>query len=154
MSYLKAADTISGAEGTAKARINGVEVDLFYIKNLEATMEKNKTQVKTLGHRGTQHKPNGWTGSGSMTMYYVTSKFREMAYNYATKGIDVYFDITITNYDPSSTVGSQVVKLVNCNLDSITLAKLDVDAEVLEEDIDFTFDSFELTKQFGAPTLA
>ena len=57
--YLRAGDTISGQEGQATAVINGNVEPLFFVKELEAKFEKEKTEVKTLGHRGTQHKGNG-----------------------------------------------------------------------------------------------
>lgn len=158
MSYLKAGDTISGQEATAKMTIKNSDgtttvENLFFAKNLEATCEINKTAVKTLGKRGEQHKPTGWTGSGSMTIYYATSLFRKMAIKYMKKGIPTYFDLTITNKDPGSSIGKQTTVLKNCLLDSIVLAKFDVDAEVLEEDVDFTFDGAELSKKFSKPTL-
>ena len=88
MAYLRAGDTISGQEGKATAVIDGNVQDLFFVKTVEATFEKNKSEVKTLGHRGVQHKGTGWSGSGSMTLYYVTSLFRKMALEYAKNGKD------------------------------------------------------------------
>lgn len=158
MSYLRAGDTISGQEATATMTIknpDGTTVieDMFFAKNLEAKCDINKTAVKTLGKRGEQHKPNGWTGSGSMDIYYVTSLFRRMAAQYIKTGIPVYFDITTTNNDPASTVGIQTTVLKNCSLDSVVLAKFDVEADVLDESIDFTFDDAEILDEFTAPIL-
>ena len=158
MSYLKAGDTISGQEAVAKMAIKNADgttsiEDMFFGKNLEASCDINKTAVKTLGKRGEQHKPNGWTGSGSMTIFYVTSLFRRMAMQYIKTGIPVYFDILVSNNDPASSVGTQTTVLKNCSLDSVILAKFDVDADVLDEDIDFTFDDAEILDQFSAPTL-
>lgn len=149
--YLRAGDTISGQEGKATAVINGSVQDMFFVKTLEATFEKNKAEVKTLGHRGVQHKGTGWSGSGSMTIFYVTSLFRKIALNYAKNGKDTYFTITVVNNDPSSTVGKQTVVLYNCNIDSVMLAKLDTESDVLDEDIDFTFDDFDILDSFGNP---
>lgn len=151
--FLRAGDTISGQEGKATAVIDGVVRDLFFVKNLEATFEKNKAEVKTLGHRGTQHKGTGWSGSGSMTIFYVTSLFREMALKYAKTGRDTYFNITVVNDDAGSTIGKQTVVLYNCNIDSVVLAKLDTDADALEEDIDFTYDDFDILDRFGNPVV-
>lgn len=158
MGYLKAGDTVSGQEAVAKMTIKNADgtttvEDMFYAKNLEGTCEINKTAVKTLGKRGEQHKPNGWTGSGSMTIYYVTSLFRRMCMQYIKTGVPVYFDMLVTNNDPASSVGSQATVLKSCTLDSVILAKFDVDADVLEEDIDFTFDDADMLDEFGAPTL-
>lgn len=151
MAYLRAGDTISGQEGKATAVIDGNVQDLFFVKTVEATFEKNKSEVKTLGHRGVQHKGTGWSGSGSMTLYYVTSLFRKMALEYAKNGKDTYFDLTIVNEDPTSSIGKQTVTLYNCNIDSVILAKLDTDSDSLEEDLDFTFDDFDILDSFGNP---
>ena len=151
--FLRAGDTISGQEGKATSVIDGNVEDMFYVKTLEATFEKNKTEVKTLGKRGVQHKGTGWAGSGSMTLYYVTSIFRQMAAKYAKTGQDTYFNITIVNDDPTSTVGKQTVVLYNCNIDSVVLARLDTESDVLEDDIDFTFDDFDILDSFGNPVV-
>lgn len=149
--YLRAGDTISGQEGKATSIIDGNVEDMFYLKSLEATLDKNKVEVKTVGKRGTQHKTAGWSGTGSLAIFYVTSKFREMALKYARTGEDTYFDITVVNEDKTSTIGKQTVVLYNCNIDSTSIAKLDVDADVLDEDMDFTFDDFDVLDSFGKP---
>ena len=156
--YLKAGDTISGQEAVARMTIknddgtSSVE-DMFYAKNLEATATFNKTAVRTLCKRGEQHKPNSWTGSGSMTIYYATSLFRKMAISYIKKGKPVYFDIVVENSDPGSTIGTQTVVLKNCSLDSSVLAKFDVDTDVLDESMNFTFDDVDMLDEFVAPDL-
>ena len=131
--FLRAGDTISGQEGKATSVIDGNVQDMFYVKTLEATFEKTKAEVKTLGKRGIQHKGTGWSGAGSMTIYYVTSIFREMALKYAKTGKDTYFNITIVNDDSTSTIGKQTMVLYNCNIDSTILAKLDTEADVLDK---------------------
>lgn len=151
--FLRAGDTISGQEGKATSNIDGNIHDMFFIKTLEATFDKRKAEVRTLGKRGTQHKGTGWSGAGSMTIYYVTSLFRNMALKYAKTGKDTYFNITIVNDDPTSTVGKQTMVLYNCNIDSVILAKLDTEADVLDEDIDFTFDDFDILDSFGNPVV-
>ena len=158
MSYLKAGDTISGQEAAAsmlvKAPDGSTSVEnAFWAKNLEATVKVEKTDVYTLGKRGVQYKPNGWSGSGSMTIYYVTSLFRKMALQYIKTGVPAYFDLTVTNNDPGSSVGTQTVILKNCTLDSVIVAKFDVESEVLDESVEFTFDDVDILDEFVAPTL-
>lgn len=151
--FLRAADTISGQEGRAVAVVDGVVRDLFFVKTLEATFEKTKAEVKTLGHRAVQHKGTGWSGSGTMNIYYVTTLFRRMALRYAKFGLDTYFNITISNEDPTSSVGRQTMVLYNCNIDSTILTKLDVESDTLDEDVEFTFDNFDILDSFGEPVL-
>ena len=158
MSYLKAGDTISGQEAAAsmlvKAPDGSTSVEnAFWAKNLEATVQVEKTDVYTLGKRGAQHKPNGWSGSGTMTIYYITSLFRKMALQYIKTGVPAYFDLTVTNNDPGSSVGVQTVILKNCTLDSVIVAKFDVESEVLDESVEFTFDDVDILDEFVAPTL-
>jgi len=150
--FLRAGDIISGQEGKVTINVEGSIETGAWVKTLEATFEKQKSEIHTLGHRGTQHKATGWTGTGSMTIYYITTIFRRMAKEYAKTGRDVYFDVTIENDDPTSSVGKQTVVLYNCNIDSTILAKLDVDNTELDEDFDFTFEDFDILDSFGRPT--
>ncbi|WP_440117152.1 phage tail tube protein [Paenibacillus sp. QZ-Y1] len=151
MAFLKASDTISGQEGRAYATINGQTEEMFYVKTLEATVEKQKAEVKTLGRRGVQHKATGWSGSGSMTIFYTTSRFRELMLQYMQNGVDTYFDIEVTNEDPSSTIGKQTVTLKGVNLDSVIMASLDTESEALEEEVSFTFEDVDMPVSFKSP---
>lgn len=153
MGFMKAGDAISGQEGRAYATINGRIEEMFYAKTIEATAEKNKSEFKALGRRGTQSKAIGWTGTGSMTIYYATPIFRQMMIDYIKTGRDTYFDIQIVNEDPNSGLGRQTIVLKNVNLDSVIMAKLDVDAEFLDEEISFTFDDVDMLDSFNSITL-
>lgn len=156
--YFKAGDTISGQEAIARMNVHNSDgtttvEDLFYGKSCEAKVEINKTEVKTLGKRGSQHKPNGWNGTGTLTIYYATSIFRKMVMNYIKTGKPVYFDLTVINVDPASTIGTQTVLLKDCTLNSAILAKFDVESEVMDEQMDFTFDDADLLDEFVQPVL-
>lgn len=116
--------------------------------NLEAKVDKSKSEVPILGRTGKGNKTTGWKGSGSATFHFNTSVFRMLMYRYKETGEDVYFDIQVTNEDPTSSVGRQTVILKDCNWDGGVLAKFDADAEYLEDDMDFTFEDFEIPEQF------
>lgn len=148
---LKFKDTISGQEGMAYTEIDGRNEPMFYLKNINAVVEKQKVQGRTLGKRGDQNKTIGWGGTGSLTVYKVTSKFVEMAIDYVKNGRDLFFNITIVNEDPTSAIGAQRVLLVDVNLNSYPIALLDIDAEALEEEMDFTFDDLDLLEAFKQP---
>lgn len=153
MSFMKIQDAISGQEAKAFSTINGQREEMFYAKKLKAEAEKTKASLKTLGKRGEQSKATGWKGTGEMTIYYVTSKFRELMLDYIKNGKDAYFDVTVINEDPASSIGKQTTILRNVNLDKVIMAMLDVDAEALEEDISFTYDDVDLLDKFGKPVL-
>lgn len=149
---LRAGDTISGQEGTAYMEIDGRNEVMFYLKSIDAVVEKQKVQLRTLGKRGDQNKTIGWAGTGSMVVHKVTSRFVEMAVDYVKNGRDAYMNITVTNDDPSSTIGAQRVVLKDVNLDTYPIALLDVDAEALEEELDFTYDDLDLLESFNKPS--
>ena len=140
MKTLNAPDTISGKEGRAYAKIDGNNEDLFFAKTIESTVEKSKSEVKAIGKRMTGHKTTGGNGTGSMTLYYMTPLFRQMIKQWKETGQDIYFDMVIENDDQESSAGKQSVLLIDCNLDSVVLGKLDGDSDdPLDEDVDFTF---------------
>ena len=145
---MNAKDTVSASLAECFVTIGDDRYNFMQAINLEARIEKTKTEVPILGKTGKGNKASGWKGSGSATFHYNTSIFRELLYKYKKTGEDVYFDIQITNEDPTSAVGRQTVKLIGCNMDGGILAKFDADAEYLDEDMDFTFEDFEIPETF------
>ena len=145
---MNAKDTISASLAECFVTIEGNRYNFMQAIDLEAQFTKNKAEVPILGKTGKGNKATGWSGSGSATFHYNTSIFRELAYRYKQTGEDIYFDIQVTNYDPTSSVGRQTVILKDCNLDGGLLAKFDADAEYLDEDMDFTFEDFEIPEKF------
>ena len=149
MAKLKSFDPISGKEGVAYAKINGNNEELFFAKTIEASVEKAKSEIKAIGRRMTGHKTTGMSGSGKMTLYYLTPLFRQMLKQYKDTGVDIYFDLVVENHDPSSSAGKQTTLLMDCNLDSVVLTKLDGDSDdPLEEDADFTFEDYDILQEF------
>lgn len=147
-SVMHAKDTVSASLAECYVTIEDKRYNLMQAINLEANFEKNKTEVPILGKTGKGNKTTSWTGTGSATFHYNTSVFRMLMYRYKETGQDVYFDIQVTNEDPTSSVGRQTVILKDCNVDGGILAKFDADAEYLDEDMDFTFEDFEIPEQF------
>lgn len=152
MAFLREQDTISGKFAKAYAKIGTQTEELFYAKSLEATIEKNKADVPVLGRTNVGKKATGWSGSGTLTVYYVTSLFRKLMLDYVQTGRDFEFDLVVTNDDPSSGVGRQTAVLRHCNLDKVIAAKFDASAEdALEEELSFTFGGYELLESFAGP---
>lgn len=151
--YLNGRDVVSGQEGEAYMTIDGAVKLMFAVRNIRATVTKQKTEIRTLGRRGVQHKTNGWSGTGSMEIFYVTSDFLKMIKQYKDTGRDTYFDIQTINDDPTTTVGRQEVTLIDVNLDSVDIAALDAENDTLTQSINFTFDDFDTGEMFTEPAL-
>lgn len=153
MTFFRSQDAISGKMARAYATINGRIEELFYAKSIEATIEKNKVDVPVLGRTTTPQRSTGWSGSGTLTIYYVTSLFRQLMVEYVKTGKDFWFDLQIVNEDPVSSAGKQTVVLKNCNLDSVVIAQFDATSDdMLEEEMPFTFDDVEILDSFNPIT--
>lgn len=146
---MNAKDAISASLAECFVTIDGNRYNFMQAINLEARFEKKKTEVPILGKTGRGNKSTGWSGTGSATFHYNTSIFRELMVRYKNTGEDLYFDIQVTNEDPTSSVGRQTVILKDCNIDGGILAKFDADADYLNEDMDFTFEDFEMPEKFN-----
>ena len=141
---MHAKDTISAALAECFVTIGTHRYNFMQAIDLEAKFEKVKTEVPILGKPGRGNKAAGWKGTGSATFHYNTSIFRQMMLDYKDTGQDTYFEIQITNEDPTSRVGRQTMILIDCNIDGGILAKFDADADYLDEEMDFTFEDFSM----------
>ena len=141
-------DAISGSLGKCFVTIGNNRYNFMQAISLEASMEKTKTEVPILGKTGKGNKATGWKGTGSAKFHFNTSIFRELLQNYAKTGEDMYFDIQIVNEDPTSSVGKQTIMLIGCNMDSGLIARIDADADYLEDEFDFTFEDWKLMDKF------
>lgn len=145
---MKAKDTVFAALAECFVTIGTRRYNFMQAINLEAKFEKTKTEVPILGKTGKGNKASGWKGTGSATFHYNTSIFRQMMVQYKDTGEDIYFEIQISNEDPTSEAGRQTMILIDCNIDGGILAKFDADGEYLDEDMDFTFEDFKMPEAF------
>lgn len=145
---MNAKDAISASLAECYVTIEGTRYNFMQAINLEAKFDKTKAKVPVLGKTGKGNKSTGWEGTGSATFHYNTSIFRKLLKRFKETGEDIYFDIQVTNEDPTSSVGRQTVILKDCNMDGGVLAKFDADGEYLDEEMDFTFEDFELPEEF------
>ncbi len=150
MAYLRAKDTINGALGTCFAIIDGNRYEIMQAKNVEAKVEKTKSEIPILGLTSKQHKAGGWNGTGTMEVYYISSLFRQIMLEYMKNGVDTYFELLITNEDPTSATGKQTVLLKGVNINSMAITKLDIEKDALDETMTFTFNDADLLNIFDA----
>ena len=147
---LNAPDTLSGREGKAYAQINGINEELFFIKKIDAVVNKKKAEVGAVGKRMSGYKTTGLNGTGDLTLYFMSPVFRRQISQYKETGRDVYFNLVFINDDPASRAGKQEVLLLNVNLDSTMLGNLDSDSDdPMTEDCSFTFEDFVILRHFN-----
>lgn len=146
---MQAKDVVSAKLASAFITVDGRRYLLFQAKSLEATLEKEKNEVAILGRMTKGHKTVSMNGTGSLVIYKNTSLFDDMMLKLKSQGVDTYFDLQITNADPTSEAGQQVTILKDCNIDSALIASFDADGEWLEQSIDFTFEDIEIATKFN-----
>jgi len=145
---MKGRDALSAKLAECFITIDGRRYNFMQMINFEASMDKVKSEIPTLGKTGKSHKGNGWTGKFTATAHYNQSVLRQILIRYKDMGEDTYFEIQVTNDDPTSAAGRQTIVFLDCNLDGGILAKFDADGEYLDESIEGTFDDFKMPESF------
>lgn len=145
---MKGKDALSAKLAECFVTVGTNRYNFMQAINFEAKFEKVKTEVPILGKTGAGNKSTGWKGTGSATFHYNTSIFRQMMLDFKNTGEDIYFEIQVTNEDPTSAAGRQTMVFMDCNIDGGILAKFDADGEYLDEDMDFTFEDFKMPESF------
>lgn len=151
MAFLLERDALNGKQGKAFITINGEINELFSIKKFSADVEYQKADFKVVGTTTVQQKTTGAKKTGTMTIYYGSPLFIKMAQEYEKNGKVIYFDMQIENNDPATSVGKQTVAYYGCSLDKIPLSMLDAESEFLEEEVGFSYTSFEVLDNFNNP---
>lgn len=151
MEGFMAENVVSSKEGKAFLTRNGQNKHLFRAKSIDAKLSKNKTEIRMLGNRMVGNKTTSIQGSGTLTLYHVSSEFKQDFVNYIEKGIDLYFNLQIEVEDKSTRFGKESIVLTGCNFDEITVATLSAEDGVLEQELPFTFEGVELLKPFDVP---
>ena len=145
---MDAKDAVTASLAECYVTIDGSRYNFMQAISVEAERTKTKTEVPILGKTGRGNKSTGWKGTGSARAHYNTTVMRELLKKYKDDGSDTYFDMQITNEDPSASIGRQTVILKDCSTDGGILAKFDASSETLDEDFDFTFEDFEIPESF------
>ena len=142
-------DAVSGSLGECYVTLNGKRYNLMTAIKFEATYEKTKVEVPILGKVSKGNKAVGGKGTGTMTVHYNSSIIRELLERYQNTGEDLFFEIEVSNEDPTSKAGRQTILYQGCNVDGGILSKFDASAEYLDEELKFTFEKFIVKNQFN-----
>ena len=146
---MKARDTIAAKLAECYITIGTRRYNFMQMKDMEVKVEKQKSSVPRLGAIMLGHKAYGMEGTFSGTAHYNQSVMRQLLVDYKNTGEDTYFEMQITNDDPTSAAGAQTVVLYDCNTDGGILAKFDADGEFLDEEMEGTFEDFSMPESFA-----
>ena len=146
---MRARDSIAGSSGECYVLIDGRRINFMSAVKVEATVEKIKVEVPILGQRMKGNKTVGAKGTGTATFHYNTSIFRKVMKKFVDTGEDLYFDMIVTNDDPTSAAGRQTTILKGCNLNKTVVAQVDANNNTyLEVEIEFGFEGWDMPEEF------
>lgn len=153
MSYLLAKSTVNGAEGSIFITVGGRNIEVAGMKNIQTNVDIQSQDMRVVGTRKVQSKPNGAKLTGKGNIYYGTSLFTDMVLQYINEGVMPEFDIQITNSDKASGVGEQVMAYYGCTLTgTIPLSVLDSEESMLNYDFNFSWTRAAKLQGFNGPT--
>ena len=129
--------------------IDGRNIEMFNMKKFQSDADFQESDFKVVGTTLVQKKTTGVSLTGSMTIYYGTPYFLRILQEYLKTGRLPYFTLQVTNDDPSTSVGTQTVVLYNMKLQKLPVSMLDADADVLEEEVSFSYTNLEVLNYFN-----
>lgn len=152
MSYLLAKDTVNGAEGKIFVNRSGQNIEMACMRNIQTRVEIQSTDMRVIGTRKIQDKPNGAKQTGTGNIYYGNDLFTSMVLKYINEGIVEEFDLQIINNDPGSSVGTQNMAYYGCHLiGEIPLSILNDEEAMLNYDFQFAWSRCAQLSSFNAP---
>lgn len=155
MSYLLARDTLNGAEGKITITRAGRNIEVAGMKQIKTTAGIQTDDMKVIGTRKVQQKANGVKQTGTGKVYFGSNGsnlFSDLVLQYINTGVMEEFDITITNSDPTSSVGTQIVGYYGCQLTGdIPLSILDDEEAMLNYDFNFSYTNVARLQGFTGP---
>lgn len=132
---------MSGVSGMVTITKNGVVKEVPETVKISAKAELTVKEWNELGQRRTNTKVKTWKGTGSMTMRMGCPIFREAVIEFIKTGILPDMSIYILNNDP---VAPEIkTLLLGIVPSSVDLAALDIDQDILDQEVSFTFNDLE-----------
>ena len=152
MSYLLAKDTVNGAEGKIVVTIDGRNIEVACMRNITTNAEIQSNDMRVIGTRKVQNKNNGAKLTGTGNIYYGTNLFTDMVLQYINTGVMPEFSIQITNSDPTTSIGSQVMAYYGCTLTgTVPLSILNDEEAMLNYDFNFAWTDVARLQAFNDP---
>ena len=152
MAFLLAQDTVSGAEGKVFITRDGKNVEVAGMKNITTNAEIQSNDMRVIGTRSIQNKNNGVKQTGTGNIYYGSNLFTDMVLEYINTGVMPQFDIQITNSDPTTSIGNQVMAYYGCTLTgTVPLSILNDEEAMLSYDFNFSYTRVARLQAFEDP---
>lgn len=150
--YLLSKDTVSGASGKVIFTVDGKNVEAAGMRNITTNADIQSTDMRVIGTKRIQDKPNGAKLTGKGNIYYGSNLFTDMVLDYINRGIIREFTVQIINDDPATSLGSQDMAYYGCHLTgTIPLSILDSEEAMMNYDFNFAWTRVSRLRSFNDP---
>lgn len=152
MAYLLAQDTVNGAEGSIFITRDGKNIQIAGMRNISTQAEIQSNDMRVIGTRLIQDKPNGVKMTGSGNIYYGSNIFLDMLLEYIKTGVMPEFTIQIINKDPATSIGTQNMVYYGCKLTgTVPMSVLNDEEQMLNYDFSFSISKASRLASFKDP---
>lgn len=153
---LRSRDVINSNLGTLWVQLpNGRWRKMGEVRNIQARIDVATEEFRCIGEMMHRHKGVGMRGSGSMNLYTGTPEFLHYLDDFKKDFINYRFTIHCTNRDPETVDGegrgSQIIVITDVLLHGAELFKLDTEDGLLDQDVDFDFDDYQILQEYNFP---
>lgn len=150
--YLLAKDTVNGASGKVVITKDGKNYEVAGMRNIRALAGIQSSDMRVIGTKKIQNKPNGATQTITGNAYYGLNFFIDLVLKYVNQGIMDEFDIQITNNDPGTSIGTQIMAYYGCHLTGdIPLSILDNEEAMMNFDFNIAYTRVARLQAFNEP---
>lgn len=127
---------------------DGRKMNMCHVVTLNAKTEKDKKKLRVLGMIQTNDKSLGTNHSGTMTVYDITTEFREYMAKYEETAEDLYGTMDIISYDNTSLTGRQSITFFDVNFDAVDFANIDINASEMTTEMPFTYSRVVINQKY------
>ena len=133
---------------------DGKQRKMADVRNITANIDVATEEFRCIGEMMHRHKGVGMRGSGSMTLFTGTPEFVDYLTRFKSNKQNFRFEIYCEMADPESPAGTangrgaRAVILRDVLLHGAQLFKLDTEDGILDYDVDFDFDEYEILQNF------
>ena len=150
---LRGRDVLNSNLGRAFIKLpDGTLRRIFELKEIRATIEQRKEDVQLINDVMTKHKCVASNGTGNFIVYMGAPDYSQMIRKYIDTKKGLYFVIKFEMDDPESNRGKRYVTLKDVLIDSHQLGRLSTESTILDEEMNFTFDEYEINQDFRPMT--
>ena len=133
-------DVLVGSKGTVWLD----NEELAEVKTFEAKVDVQYEEIKVMGEMGTRQVYTGYTGSGTIVLHKVDSKFIKLLAEGLEKGVLPEFKV-VSKLSDMSDKKAERVEFIDVTFDSLDLAKMEAGSPT-ETEAPFKFAKYRILK--------